>query len=91
MSLKKIERARFSNLIDTSSNWETYNPLLLSGEVIIVLTNSGETRFKVGDGVKTYTQLPFADELIKNSLATLSSAVGEKSSVTLYTWEEGDV
>ena len=53
---------------DTSANWTTNNPVLLDGEVIIVDTNSGDVRFKVGDGVSTYTQLPFQDEVIYNEL-----------------------
>ena len=51
---------------DTSANWTNSNPVLLDGEVIIVTTDAGETRFKIGDGIKTYTQLPFQDEAIRN-------------------------
>ena len=51
---------------DTSANWTNNNPVLLDGEVIIVNTDVGETRFKIGDGIKTYTQLPFQDEAIRN-------------------------
>lgn len=51
---------------DTSANWTNNNPVLLDGEVIIVNTDAGETRFKIGDGIKTYTQLPFQDEAIRN-------------------------
>lgn len=40
---------------DTSSNWTANNPVLLNGEIIIVDTESGEIRFKIGDGTKTYT------------------------------------
>lgn len=51
---------------DTSANWTSNNPVLLNGEIIIVDTDSGEMRFKIGDGVKTYTQLPFEDEVVRN-------------------------
>lgn len=51
---------------DTSANWTSNNPVLLDGEIIIVNTDAGETRFKIGDGIKTYTQLPFQDEAIRN-------------------------
>ena len=44
---------------DTNANWTSNNPILLDGEVIIIYTDSGETRFKVGDGVNHYTDLPF--------------------------------
>lgn len=44
---------------DTQSNWETANPVLLSGEIISVVIDSTETRLKVGDGVTQYLNLPF--------------------------------
>ena len=46
---------------DTSANWTAKDPILLDGEIIIVDTASGETRFKIGDGSKTFSQLPFQD------------------------------
>ena len=60
---------------DTSANWTTNNPVLLDGEVIIVDTNSGDVRFKVGDGVSTYTQLPFQDEYVLNQIPNVSEYV----------------
>ena len=63
---------------DTSANWESNNPVLLDGEIIIVITNAGETRFKVGDGVKTYTQLPFQDEAVRALITDLSEEVDTK-------------
>ena len=59
---------------DTASNWETKNPVLLDGELIIVTTNAGVTRFKIGDGTKTYTQLPFQDETLYNVLSGKANA-----------------
>ena len=50
---------------DTSSNWTKNNPVLLNGEIAIVVTNTGETRFKVGDGTSSYTALPFQDEAVR--------------------------
>ena len=50
---------------DTSSNWTANNPVLLNGEIAIVVTNSGETRFKIGDGTSSYTALPFQDEVVR--------------------------
>ena len=54
---------------DTSANWNTNNPIVLNGEISIVDTEAGETRYKIGDGVKTYSQLPFQDEYIRNLIA----------------------
>ena len=58
---------------DTSANWTSNNPVLLDGEIIVVDTDSGETRFKIGDGVKTYTQLPFEDEAVRNLINNKSN------------------
>lgn len=68
---------------DTSANWTTNDPVLLNGEIILVDTANGELRFKVGDGVKTYTQLPFTDEPLRTLISSLSDTV---PTVTLNTW-----
>ena len=60
---------------DTSANWTTNNPVLLDGEIIIVDTNAGETRFKVGNGTSTYTQLPFQDEYVLNQIPNIAEYV----------------
>lgn len=76
----KIFNIRMRNKRDTEANWEKKNPLILDGEIIVVTTTSGETRVKIGDGVKTYTQLPFLDEVLKNeskSLGITSATVGQ--------------
>lgn len=57
---------------DTSANWTANNPVLLDGEIIIVDTNAGETRFKIGNGTSTYTQLPFQDEYLQNSITSVN-------------------
>lgn len=51
---------------DTAVNWTVNDPVLLNGEIILVDTDSGELRAKIGDGEKSYTQLPFNDEVIRN-------------------------
>ena len=57
--------ARVRHKRDTSANWTTNDPVLLDGEVIIVDTDDGAVRTKTGDGVKTYTKLPFDDEAVR--------------------------
>ena len=57
--------ARLKNKRDTSANWTQSNPVLLNGEIILVDTAEGELRAKIGDGTKTYTQLPFSDEYVR--------------------------
>lgn len=71
----KTFNTRIKNKRDTSANWTSKDPVLLDGELIIVDTASGETRFKIGDGTKKYSQLPFQDEILKNSKADVSAGV----------------
>ena len=66
--MSSLSKVRIKNKRDTSANWEANNPVLLNGELIIVDTNAGDTRFKIGDGTKTYMQLPFQDEALYNVL-----------------------
>ena len=74
---------------DTSANWTSNNPVLLNGEIIIVDTDSGEMRFKIGDGVKTYTQLPFEDEVVRNLINNKVDKVdGKGLSTNDYTTDE---
>lgn len=65
---------RIKHKRDTEDNWETYDPILLNGEKIIVDTSSGQIRTKTGDGSKTYTQLPFDDADIYTSLGNKANA-----------------
>lgn len=71
----KTFNTRIKNKRDTSANWTTQDPVLLNGELIIVDTASGETRFKIGDGTKKYSQLPFQDEILRNSKVDLDAGV----------------
>lgn len=74
----KIFNTRIRNKRDTAANWETvastFQPL--DGEMIIVYTADGATRFKVGryDSVKGrllyYNELPFTDESLGNNIYT---------------------
>ena len=72
----KTFNARIKNKRDTSANWTAQDPVLLNGEIIAVDTASGETRFKVGDGEKTFTQLPYADENILSKIKTYTAGNG---------------
>ena len=77
----KVLNTRIKLKRDTSANWTNNNPVLLNGEIIIVDTADGEVRFKIGDGSKTYTQLPFEDEGVRNLIA-------DKSKITVETWTD---
>ena len=67
----KTFNARVKNKRDTSANWTANDPVLLNGEIIIVDTAAGEIRYKVGDGTKKYSQLPFSDETVKALISAL--------------------
>lgn len=71
----KTFNTRIKNKRDTSANWTSKDPVLLDGELIIVDTASSETRFKIGDGTKKYSQLPFQDEILRNSKVDLDAGV----------------
>lgn len=67
---------------DTSVNWESRNPVILNGEIILVDTNAGELRAKIGDGTKTYTQLPFSDEALRSLINANKVTVDDALSST---------
>lgn len=61
---------------DTAANWTTKNPVLLNGEIVIVVTASGEERFKIGDGTSAFTALPFQDEAVRNLISAMMPKTG---------------
>lgn len=81
MATTKTIQATVKNRTDTAANWTQKNPMLAEGEIIVVQTSAGETRLKIGDGVKTFTQLPYTDEQIYNNVVT--SVNGQTGDVTL--------
>lgn len=78
----KIFKTRIKQRRDTSANWESKNPVLLNGEVIIVDTANGETRTKTGNGTKTYTQLPFDDEGSKGGKSLIDKSFADNVSTS---------
>lgn len=58
---------------DTAANWTNNNPVLLNGELIVVETSTGAIRLKVGDGVKTFNQLPFLDEALRTLITDVDN------------------
>lgn len=78
----KTFKTRIKQRRDTSANWESKNPVLLNGEVIIVDTANGETRTKTGNGTKTYTQLPFDDEGTKGGKSLIDKSFADKVSTS---------
>lgn len=66
---QKIIDARIQLRRDTAANWEAKDEVLLDGEKVVVTTAAGQTRFKVGDGVKTFKQLPYTDEVLNEAIS----------------------
>lgn len=82
----KTFNTRVKNKRDTAANWEavatTFQPL--DGELIIVDTAAGKTRFKVGryDSSKGrllyYNEIPFTDEYLYNDLNESQGKIYDK-------------
>lgn len=88
----KIFNTRVKNKRDSVSNWTDKNPILLDGEVVVVDSTDGESRFKIGDGTKHYSELPFQDEYLQNAInnkaaieAGVYTAVASSSDGVAYT------
>lgn len=67
MAQDKVLQTRISLKYDTYANWHSKNPVLLEGEVAVVvvpnaidnITNVPTVLFKVGDGTKQFDSLPW--------------------------------
>ena len=66
------------NKINTEAKWLEENPVLLNGEIIAVTFTSG-TRLKVGDGMKTFSELEYLDANILQTQANLQSNLQKKA------------
>lgn len=77
MATKKLD-SRIQNKYDTEQNWTTNNPVLLNGELIIVSKEDGTIGFKVGDGVKKYSELSWV-----TSTKNISTENSEGTSLSL--------
>lgn len=71
-------QSRIKNKKDTEENWEKANPIILDGEVIVVESSNGELRFKTGNGITNYIDLPFMDQPLRDfSVTTEEEDLGE--------------
>lgn len=62
---------------DSSANWLTYETkVLLKGEVGVEYLEDGTPRFKIGDGTKTWAELPYYEGVFDKDL-TLTYAFGK--------------
>lgn len=54
---------RVNNEKNSNEQWVANNPILLDGELIFVITETG-IRMKIGDGINRYIDLPFTDDAL---------------------------
>jgi hypothetical protein len=54
------ELARMSQIIGTTADWGANNIVILEGEIAIELLVGGDVQAKIGDGVTTYSLLPYS-------------------------------
>lgn len=59
---------------DTAANWANSTRILLKGEKVYAKVDSGAVRSKTGDGTKKFSQLPYDDEAIYQSLSGKATA-----------------
>lgn len=60
---------------DTEANWLSQDPVLLDGEIAIVRLDDGETRKKIGDGTKKFSELPYdGGDFVQYAAQTLTDA-----------------
>lgn len=71
---------------DETVNWGTSDKVIMKGEVALEFTASGEVKIKIGDGVKTFTQLGYAtmtpneiNEAVKRAIQTASHSHANKA------------
>lgn len=71
---------------DETVNWGTSDKVIMKGEVALEFTESGEVKIKIGDGVKTFTQLGYAtmtpneiNEAVQKAIQTASHSHANKA------------
>ena len=74
---------KIKNRIDTIENWNTYDPVLLSGEIGIEGNTAGSVpKMKIGDGTHHYSDLPY---LVPTSISAFTNDSGYAKGFTTET------
>ena len=71
-------KGKIKHRYDTLSNWTRDNVVLLRGELAIIDCGD-QTRFKVGNGISAFTQLPFIDEHALSALQVAAYDIGQST------------
>ena len=90
---EKNFKSRIVHKHDTAENWEKATGFIpMQGEIIIydIDASYDYERIKIGDGATIVDELPFANDALKEELASLDASLAAKSQVQIITWEADD-
>lgn len=62
IKVEKTLNVKVLHVVKTTSQWSTETSVIPKGLLCIEFTGNGQTMAKVGDGVKTYMQLPYLSD-----------------------------
>lgn len=90
---QKVHYMRIGLAIDTLENWNKSTKVLLNGEPAIVLPSGDETspKIKIGDGVHTFSSLPWMTNTPKEITDAISAAVTAAESGVLNQFANKDI
>ena len=90
---QKVHYMRIGLAIDTLENWNKSTKVLLKGEPAVVLPSGDETslKIKIGDGVHTFSSLPWMTNTPKEIADAISAAVTAAESGVLEQFANKDI
>ena len=90
---QKVHYMRIGLAIDTLENWTKSTKVLLKGEPAVVLPSGDETspKIKIGDGVHTFSSLPWMSNTPKEIADAISAAVSDAESGVLNQFANKDI
>ena len=90
---QKVHYMRIGLAIDTLENWNKSTKVLLKGEPAVVLPSGDETspKIKIGDGVHTFSSLPWMSNTPKEIADAISAAVTSAESGVLNQFANKDI
>ena len=69
---------------DVEANWASANPVLLAGEIGIAMDTIPK-KFKIGDGILTWSELPYNNpSMTINDITGLSTELNGKAKFQIY-------
>lgn len=88
MANEQINLVRIRNKINTPGVWAMSNPILYDGEIAYVKDGYNNIAYKIGNGIDTYTNLPFAYKSEDYKIAEIyeleASRDGSSYAITAY-------